>query len=339
MNYRHAFHAGNFADVLKHAVLTRILVHLRGKPAPFRVIDTHAGAGIYDLAGAAAGRAGEWQGGIGRLLEHDPENACPGLDHQRVHARLPTRYGWIPVFGKDHAPPKKQERDDDSKKSHPAPATLADNARALLAPYLDVVRTLNSGDLLRVYPGSPALIRAFLRPQDRLIACEREPAASAALARHLAGDRRAKALAIDGWTALNAFVPPKERRGLVLIDPPYEGENEFARLAAALAAAHRKWASGCYLAWYPITARARPEPLARQLRASGFGKILRAELSVAPAREPPDAHAAALAACGVIAVNPPWTLAGELAILLPALAAVLSPSGGGTHRLDLLAGE
>jgi 23S rRNA (adenine2030-N6)-methyltransferase len=296
MNYRHAFHAGNFADVLKHAVLVRILLHLRGKPAPFRVIDTHAGAGVYDLAGIAASRAGEWQRGIGRLMA----------------------------------------------------ATLGEQPRALLAPYLEVVRALNPPHRLTRYPGSSALIRALLRPRDRLIACEREPAAAAALTRHLAGERRAKALAIDGWTAINAYLPPKERRGLVLIDPAFEDENEFARLAAALVAAHRKWASGAYLAWYPLTARARPDTLARQLRASGIRKILRAELTVAPPAQqsPPEAvrlplpgARAPLAACGLIAINPPWTLAGELAILLPALATALSAAGGGAHRLDEISGE
>src|SRR6266516_586458 len=207
MNYRHAFHAGNFADVVKHAVLVRILVHLRGKPAPFRVIDTHAGAGRYDLAAEEAQRSGEWRDGIDRLVR---------------------------------------------------------------APIAD--------------PGSPALVRAFLRAQDRLIACELEPNAAAALARHLAGDRRSKAVAIDGWSALNAYVPPKERRGLVLVDPAFEDAGDFARLAPALAAAHRKWASGTYLAWYPIKERAPADALARRLRQSGMARILRAELSVAAPR-------------------------------------------------------
>src|SRR5262245_11259525 len=288
MNYRHAFHAGNFADVVKHAVLVRILLHLREKPAAFRVIDTHAGAGLYDLLGAEASRAGEWRGGIGRLLA----------------------------------------------------AAIDDDARALLAPYLDAVRALNPPDRLRNYPGSPALVRAFLRAQDRLLACELEPVAAAALARNLAGDRRAKALAIDGWTALKGYVPPKERRGLVLIDPSYEQAIDFGRLGQALVAAHRKWPSGAYLAWYPIKDRAGPDVLVRELRRAGIPKILRAELSVVrdPAGDP--SHASKpLAACGLIAINPPFTLADELAILLPALAAALSEGGAGSHRLDLLAGE
>ena len=232
MNYRHAFHAGNFADVVKHAVLVRILEHLRRKPAPFRVIDTHAGAGRYDLGAEEAQRGGEWREGIGRLLD----------------ARI--------------APP----------------------ARALLAPYLDAVAACNGPGPLTSYPGSPVLVRAFLRVQDRLIACELEPNAAAALARNLAGDRRCKAVTIDGWTALNAYVPPKERRGLVLIDPAYEQVGDFARLAQALAAAHRKWASGTYLAWYPIKERTAPDALARRLRSSGMAKVLRAELSLGAAR-------------------------------------------------------
>lgn len=282
MNYRHAFHAGNFADVLKHAVLARILVHLCAKPAAFRVIDTHAGAGVYDLAGPEASRNPEWQGGIGRLMA----------------------------------------------------APVAGAARKLLAPYLDVVTGLNAPGRLSTYPGSPAIVRAFLRSQDRLIACETEPNAAAALARTLEGDRRAKALAIDGWTALNAYVPPKERRGLVLIDPPFEDADDFPKLVQGLEAAHRKWASGSYLVWYPIKGRSEPDVLARRLRRSGITKILRAELSVATIRDPDS-----LSACGLIAVNPPWTLAGELSILLPELAAVLSDAGRGTGRVDWLAGE
>jgi 23S rRNA (adenine2030-N6)-methyltransferase len=282
MNYRHAFHAGNFADVVKHAVLMRILVHLREKPAPFRVIDTHAGAGSYDLAGEEARRSGEWRDGIDRLVR----------------------------------------------------APIAARARALLAPYLDVVAACNGAGRLTAYPGSPVLARAFLRAQDRLIACELEPNAAAALARNLAGDRRSKAVAIDGWTALNAYVPPKERRGLVLVDPAFEDAGDFARLAQALAAAHRKWASGTYLAWYPIKERAASDALARRLRRSGVPKILRAELSVAAPRA-----GTGLGACGLIVINPPWTLAGELAILLPELAVALSGAGEGAHCVDWLVGE
>ena len=282
MNYRHAFHAGNFADVLKHAVLVRILLHLRAKPAAFRVIDTHAGAGRYDLAGPEATRSLEWREGIARLVA----------------------------------------------------APLGEPARLLLAPYLDAIAALNKPGNLTCYPGSPALVRAFLRAQDRLLACELEPNAAAALARYLAGDRRSKALAIDGWTALHAYVPPKERRGLVLVDPSFEDAGDFARLGEALEAAQRKWAGGTYLLWYPVKERAGPDALARRLRRSGIAKILRVELSLGGMRA--DNR---LGACGLIVVNPPWTLAGELATLLPELAAILSGGSAGTHRVDWVASE
>jgi 23S rRNA (adenine2030-N6)-methyltransferase len=195
LNYRHAFHAGSFADVLKHAVLGRVLHYLRRKPAAFRVIDTHAGAGVYDLTGSEASRSGEWHEGIEKLL------------------------------------------------AEPLPAPGA----TLLAPYLEVVGALNKPGEVAVYPGSPAIARAWLRPQDRLIACEIEPRAADALARNMRGDPRIKTQIVDGWTALTAYVPPQERRGLVLVDPPFEEERDFTRLAQGLAAAHRKWATGIYM--------------------------------------------------------------------------------------------
>lgn len=280
MNYRHEFHAGNFADVVKHATLARIIHYLREKPAPFRVIDTHAGAGLYDLAGPEAARSGEWHDGIGRL------------------------------FG----------------------AKLAPDIRTLLSPYLDAVAALNPGGGLKRYPGSPLLVRAWLRPGDRLIACEKEPAAAAALTRNLATSTRAKAMIIDGWTALSAYLPPKERRGLVLIDPPYEAPDEFAHLAEAFGQARRKWASGIYLLWYPIKDRASPDALARQLKALRVGKILRAEMTIAPVPA-----ADRLIGSGLIIVNPPWTLERELGQLMPALVRCLAPKGG--FRLDWLARE
>jgi 23S rRNA (adenine2030-N6)-methyltransferase len=275
MNYRHAFHAGGPADVVKHAVLARILVHLRNKPAAFRVIDTHAGAGLYDLRGPEATRSPEWCDGIQRLLQ----------------------------------------------------APIDDTARALLAPYLEVVAALNPGDALAAYPGSPALVRALLRSQDRLIACEFEPGASAALAHTLGGDRRAKAIAIDGWTALNAYVPPPERRGVVLIDPPFEAADEFSRLAKALEAAHRKWATGIFLVWYPTHGRQDSEVLARRLCRSAIPKVLRCEVDFGLQQQP-----VRRAGCGLVVVNPPWTLREELDRLLPQLAKAFA----GGYRLDWL---
>lgn len=282
MNYRHAFHAGSFADVFKHAVLCRLLDYLRRKPGAFRVIDTHAGAGLYDLTSPEATRGGEWRDGIGRLMA----------------ARLP------------------------------------DEAAALLAPYLEVIGALNEPGQLKVYPGSPALVRAWLRPQDRLIACELEPEAYAALAHTLQRDVRIKTLAIDGWTALSAYVPPVERRGLVVTDPAFEEDGDFGRLAQGLATAHRKWAGGQYLLWYPIKGRPDPDALAKRLRRLGIPKILRAELMVSPLSDP-----TRLNGSGLILVNPPWTLEAELKVLLPALAGVLGRHGKGRFTLDWLAGE
>jgi 23S rRNA (adenine2030-N6)-methyltransferase len=279
MNYRHAYHAGNFAEVVKHALLARVVAHLREKPAAFRVLDTHAGAGLTDLAGPEASRTGEWRDGIGRLRA----------------------------------------------------AALDDRVRALLTPYLEAIDGFNPDGRLVAYPGSPALVRCWLRPQDRLLACELEPGAAAALGRRMRGDARVKVVAIDGWTALGAYLPPKERRGAVLIDPPFEQPNEFARLADGLAHAHRKWASGTYIAWYPIKDRHEADGFGRRVARTGIPKMLRAELSIAP-----DPAAQRLAGTGLIVVNPPWTLEAELAVLLPALAGVLGRERPGTFRLDWL---
>jgi 23S rRNA (adenine2030-N6)-methyltransferase len=268
--------------VVKHAVLCRILVHLREKPAAFRVIDSHAGAGRYELAGAEASKTGEWRDGIDRLLA----------------------------------------------------AELAPPVRTLLAPYLDAVAALNPGGRLAIYPGSPALIQALLRRQDRLVACELEPQAATALKRHLRGDPRTKAIAIDGWTALAAYVPPTERRGVVLIDPPFEQPDEFTRLGERLAAAHRKWPTGIYLLWYPIKDPAEVQAFTRGLVRLGIAKMLRVELILPTAG--PDTG---LRGSGLIAVNPPWTLHEELGLVLPVLAEVLSRGATSAMTLDWLAGE
>jgi 23S rRNA (adenine2030-N6)-methyltransferase len=277
MNYRHAFHAGNFADVFKHAILTRILVHLRDKPAPFRVIDLHAGAGLYDLAAAESQRTGEWKNGIGRLFATDLR---------------PNEFG--------------------------------PEVAALLAPYLAAVRAVNPGGELRHYPGSPLIVADLLRANDKLIACELEPAAAAALGRRLHAIRQSKAVAIDGWVALNAYIPPSERRGLVLLDPSYEEAAEFPRLAAALTSAWRKWRTGIYLAWYPIKNRNGPDALARTIARVGIEKALRIELAVGPiAADGP------LAGCGLIVINPPWRLAEEAEAILGALTELF---GAAAHR-------
>jgi 23S rRNA (adenine2030-N6)-methyltransferase len=277
MNYRHIFHAGNFADVFKHAVLARILVHLCEKPQPFRVIDTHAGTGLYDLEGTQASRTEEWRDGIGRLMERPPTG----------------------------------------------------EAAALLSPYFDAIAAVNSGGGLKHYPGSPQIALSLMRQQDRLTACELEPKAAAALASHLRRDKRAKAIEIDGWQALNAYLPPPERRGLVVIDPPFEDRDEFENLAKGLELAHRKWASGVFLLWYPIKGEGA-SAFMRRLRKLGIPKILRAELHVKASR------ADVFSGSGLAVINPPWKLADELKVMLPALQAVLSQGPGSRAVLEML---
>jgi 23S rRNA (adenine2030-N6)-methyltransferase len=279
VNYQHAYHAGSFADVHKHAVLARVIAYLKRKPAAFRVIDTHAGAARYDLFGAEPARSGEWRGGIAKL--------------------------WNVAL----------------------PADL----RPLLAPYLDSVTALNPGGSLRTYPGSPLIAQSMLRAGDRLIACELEPRAAAALKAVLRGDRRTKPLSLDGWTALGAYVPPKERRGVVLVDPPFEDAADFTRLASALALAHGKWPHGIYLLWYPIKERAAPDALARRLRKLAIPALLRCEITLGPPRAD-----AGLVGSGLIVVNPPFKLDADLRALLPALARLFAPQGA--SRIDWLAG-
>jgi 23S rRNA (adenine2030-N6)-methyltransferase len=282
MNYRHAFHAGGFADVIKHIVLVRILSYLQDKPAPFRVIDTHAGAGTYDLTGDEARRGGEWLTGIARLMQ----------------------------------------------------ARFSEKTLPLVAPYLDIIRAFNPKADLKAYPGSPLIARALLRPQDRLTACEVEPKARKRLIDALRRDTQARVVDLDGWMALPAFVPPKERRGLILIDPPFEQKDEFERMADGFAQAFAKWPTGIYLLWYPVKSRRATDSLARhvaEIVAAGAspGKCLRLEFSVAP-----QTAEAGLISAGLLIVNPPWKLAGELRTILPELEKPLGQGGAGRFRLE-----
>jgi 23S rRNA (adenine2030-N6)-methyltransferase len=283
MNYRHAFHAGGFADVIKHIVLVRILTYLQDKPAPFRVIDTHAGAGVYDLTGDEARRSGEWLTGIARVMQ----------------------------------------------------ARFSETTLPLVAPYLDIVRAFNPQRDLQAYPGSPLIARALLRPQDRLTACEVEPKARKRLVDALRRDTQARVVDLDGWVALPAFVPPNERRGLVLIDPPYEQKDEFERLAEGFAEAFAKWPTGSYLLWYPVKSRRATDSLARHVATvagagASPGKCLRLEFSVAP-----QSADAGLTSAGLLIVNPPWMLASELKAILPELEKPLGQGGAGRFRLEV----
>jgi len=276
MNYRHGFHAGNFADVFKHAILTRILVYLTRKDAPLRYIDTHAGAGRYDLASEAAKRSPEWRDGVARVVKARP------------------------------------------------PAEVA----ALLRPYLDAVGPCDGDGRPAAYPGSPALAQSLLRPQDRLALCEAHPEERAALIAALGRDRRLSIVATDGYVALNAYVPPKERRGLVLIDPPFEEPDEGARIEAALAGALTKWPRGTYALWRPIKASLDDARFLNGIAALGAPNILRLELDVGAVA--PGAHSPnPLSRTGLLVVNPPFELIAEARVLMPWLAQALKRAAGG----------
>ena len=281
MNYRHAYHAGNFADVLKHVVLALVIEYMKRKEAPFRVIDVHAGAGRYALTSAEADKTGEWLGGIGRLLGPD---------------------------------------------ARPLPPDVARH----LQPYLEAVRRENMGAALDVYPGSPAIALRLMRAQDTLIANELHPEERARLKAAIGGDRRAKVMALDAWVALKSLLPPKERRGIVLIDPPFEEAGELDRMVEGLAQGLQRFATGIYLAWYPIKDL---KPIARfhaGLAALGVPELMRIELLI---QRPSDPER--LNGCGLIVANPPYTLEGELAAILPDLSRRLAAGGtGARHRLD-----
>ena len=267
MNYRHAFHAGNFADVFKHAILVRILVYLARKDAPFRFIDTHAGAGRYDLAGAEAKRSPEWREGVARLLKAAP------------------------------------------------PAPIA----ALIEPYLRAIGPHDASGAPASYPGSPAIAQALMRPQDRIALCESHPEEREKLVAALGHDARLSIVGTDGYVALNAYLPPKERRGLVLIDPSFETPDEPARVEGALARAIRKWPSGVYLAWRPIRETAPDAHFLNSVAALGAPNVLRLELDVGPG--PVGIHGQRpLARAGLLIVNPPHTLFDEARVLMPWLA-------------------
>jgi 23S rRNA (adenine2030-N6)-methyltransferase len=280
MNYRHAFHAGNFADVFKHIFLSRILLHLGAKPAPFRFIETHAGSGIYDLLGPEAGKTAEWRGGIGRLVAAEP----------------------------------------------------TPEVRPLILPYLQIVAPLIHGEPPR-YGGSPWIAKALLRRQDRMLLCELEPRAFATLRVHFGHDARAKLFQSDGYAGLKAFLPPVERRGLVLIDPPFEVADEFATAAEAIEKAWHKWATGITLLWYPVKDAETVASFADNLARRGIKRLLRIELQIdTPARQGP------LARCGLVIINPPFRLDAEAKILLPWLAGILG-SGEPGFLIEWLCGE
>jgi 23S rRNA (adenine2030-N6)-methyltransferase len=282
MNYRHIYHAGNFADVLKHAVLTRLIRYAQNKDKAFRVLDTHAGIGLYDLSSEEAQKTGEWRDGIGRLIEAD------------------------------------------------LPGPVAE----LLAPYLDAVRALNQKGGLQLYPGSPKLARMLFRPQDRLSAMELHPEDYNRLHRLFEGDYQVRATELDGWLALGAHLPPKEKRGIVLVDPPFEAEGEYSRLVTGLATAYRRFPGGTYCLWYPIKKGAPIKSFHDDLQGLQIPKMLCAELTVKSDREE-----TGLTGSGLVIVNPPFTLKAELHTLLPVLKTILTQDRFASQRAFWLTGE
>lgn len=275
MNYDHAFHAGNFADIVKHAVLAAAVARMAERPGAFAVIDTHGGAGRHDLTGAAAQRTGEARAGALRLLQADgaPEALRPFLAALGPESGFPAQY-----------------------------------------------------------PGSPLIALAGLRAQDRLVAVERNPRAAALLRDTLAGDRRAQAIADDGYRRLARLVPPPERRGLVLIDPAFEVADEFVQLARAVKDLHRRWEMGSVIAWYPQKQPAAAAALQGEVLTAGMREVHALHWRVRD-----DGTEGGLLAAGLLLVRPPFALLADIAAMMPWLMARLAQGPGAGfdfRRLD-----
>ena len=277
--YRHLFHAGNFADVFKHSLLTQLVLVLEKKDKPFFVLDTHAGTGLYDLTHAWAQKNAEYKDGIALLLERDD---------------VPNR----------------------------------------LVPYLEAVRTENGRGTLRYYPGSPRIVRRLLRPNDRMVLIELNRQDCEELDALFRGDRQVLVRLMDGYQALRAFLPPKERRGLIFIDSSFDRAQEFRRLTEGLVEAHRRFATGVYALWYPLMEPAAMRAFERDLAATGIRRILQLELSVMP-----DKWGANLRGCGLLVVNPPFGYEEIARSMLDWLWPVLSKDRDGGHTARWLVQE
>lgn len=277
LSYRHGFHAGNFADVLKHSLLTLAVLALKKKDKPFVYIDTHAGAGSYSLTSTFAEKTGEYREGIGRLW----------------HCKEP----------------------------HP-----------LAQHYLDAVRSFNSGQLVH-YPGSPALVRALIRSQDRMQLSELHSADFTHLSHLYRNDPRVSVSQEDGLKNLKKKLPPVQKRGLVLIDPSYEIKDDYVSAVATLAEAHRRFATGIYGLWYPVIDRDSAENLMRNVKATGIRRQLRIEHCVIP-----DASGRGMTGSGLVFINPPWQLDVQAGNLLPWLNQCLSDDLG-SWRVEWLIQE
>jgi 23S rRNA (adenine2030-N6)-methyltransferase len=277
MNYRHAFHAGNFADVHKHLVMLAVIERLQRKPTPLFFLDTHAGRGRYDLQSHDATRGAEWREGIGKLA---------GARFESADARH-----YLETVGIGPAPP-------------------------------------------REYFGSPLLALRALREGDRAVFVEQQPAEAAALERELPRRRNVSVVCGDGYAALRTYLPPKEKRGFVLIDPPYEADNEFVLVERALHFGLTRWPTGVFAAWYPIKASRESQRLHAALVKSGLRKLLLVELSIRPQDSP-----VGLNGSGLVIANPPWQIDADLTQATQELKSALDIEGSGRVRVEWLAGE
>jgi 23S rRNA (adenine2030-N6)-methyltransferase len=288
MNYRHHFHAGNFADVCKHALLVQLVRGLQAKEKGFLFLDTHAGRGRYDLSAAARGDS----------LERKPE-------HPDGIGRLWHRGGL--------------------------PAALTEYVALVLE--FDQ-QAGNSSAELHFYPGSPRLVQAIARAQDRLALCEKHPDEFAALRDEFTFASRASVHEIDGYTALRAMLPPLEKRALVLIDPPFEEQDEFARIVDGLRDGLRRLPGGTFAVWYPLTERARADAFLDELTALDLPPTFTAEVTIAG-----EDALFKMKGCGLAVLNPPWQIDRAIEPLLPVLAALLAQAPGGSGRLRWLVPE
>ncbi|RBM71526.1 23S rRNA (adenine(2030)-N(6))-methyltransferase RlmJ [Vibrio tarriae] len=268
LSYRHSFHAGNHADVLKHIVQSLILNSLQQKEKPFVYHDTHSGVGRYDLTHEWSEKTGEYKQGIARVWQQE-------------------------------------------------------NIPAELDSYLDAIHQLNQGETLRYYPGSPRVARAHLREQDRMVLTELHPSDYPLLEQEFHRDRQVSIYKEDGFARLKASLPPQERRGLVLIDPPYELAKEYRDVVQAIAQSYKRWATGIYAIWYPVVNRCDIDDMVEGLQGLGIRKILQIELGVSP-----DTNERGMTASGMIVVNPPWTLESQMQTILPFLKQAIAPATG-----------
>ena len=279
LSYRHLFHAGNVADVFKHALLTRLLIALGKNAKPFFYLDTHAGIGRYDLSRPWAQKAREFDNGIGRL------------------------WGCMDV-------------------------------PEALDPYMGLVRAENPDGKLRYYPGSPLIALRLRRPNDRLVFSELNKTDCAELNALTARERHVAVHLMDGYQALHAFLPPAERRGIVLLDSSFDRAREFQRIVRALTAAHERWATGIYAVWYPLMDAETMAAFERNLRNTGMRKILRLELATAPRDQ-----TGVIPGSGMLVINPPWHFDTEARPLLQWLWRTLAADGAGGARIDWLVAE